>query len=208
MSLSFELNLNFSNDQLETISETNTKVIVAKPTNGGAPNVAWQSFDPLTDNTLTWEEKYGVYVTTSKVVNGAELTKLSATDIPAANGKLYTLGNAGSISTPGASVDAKTSFSLLNSYSKQPYMTVGLYQDANVNGTAIAGNAISAAGTMLASTAVMTPYTTLYVWLQSEVQSNTVVTTVTSPMTELKFGGSVETISTSYDAETGMFLPV
>ena len=208
MTNQYELNLSFTDEQLQTISVTNTKVIVAKPTNGGSPNVAWQTFDPLSDNTLTWEEKYGIYVTTSAVVNGAELTKLSSTGIPAAAGKLYTLQEAGSISAPGASTDTGTSYSLLNSYSKEDYMTVGLYQDATVNGTEIAGNAISAAGTMLASTAVMTPYTTLYVWLQSEVKSNTVVTTVTSPMTELKFGGSTIQISTAYDTDSGNFLPV
>ena len=85
-------------------------------------------------------------------------------------------------------------------------MTVGLYQDARVNGTEIAGNALSAVPVLLASTSVMTPYTTVYVWLQSDVISNTVVTRVTSPMTELKFGGGVNEISLKYDRTTGHFI--
>jgi hypothetical protein len=39
------------------------------------------------------------------------------------------------------------------------------------------------------------------------VVSNSVVTTVTSPMTELRFGGGVDTISVSYDSSSGKFLP-
>lgn len=204
--MEFKLEMAFSNDQLSVIEETNTKVVVAKPTAGDTPNVAWQAFDPLNDNTLTWEEQYGVYVSTSKLANGVKLEKLSSTGIPAADHKLYTLQESGAISDPANGGEAG-SFSLLNSYSKQDYMTVGLYQDATVNGTAIAGNAISAAGVLLASTAKMTPYTMLYIWLQSEVESNTVVTMVTSPMTPLKFGGPVTNIKTAYDTKSGKFLP-
>ncbi|MGV8835316.1 hypothetical protein [Cellvibrio sp.] len=204
--MNFSLSMAFTNQQLDVIASTNTKVIVAKPTAGGAPNVAWQAFDPLTANTLSWEEQYGIYVSTASVTGGAKLEKLSSTGIPAASNKLYTLTGSGVISNPDTGGEAG-SFSLLNSYNKQDLMTVGLYQDATVNGTAIAGNAISAAGVMLASTAVMTPYTTLYVWLHSEIESNTVVTKVNSPMSILKFGGAVTTISTAYDTESGMFLP-
>lgn len=204
--MQFTLNLAFTNNQLDLISKTNSKVIIAKPTSGAQPNVAWQAFDPLNANTLTWEEQYGIYVSTASVTGGAKLIKLSSTGIPAASNKIYTLLENGSISNPDGTGEAGA-FTLLNKYNKQELMTVGLYQDATVNGTAIAGNAISAAGVLLASTATMTPYTTLYVWLQSEVESNTVVTKVTSPMSILKFGGSVTTISTAYDTQSGNFLP-
>ncbi len=139
---------------------------------------------------LSWEENYGVYVSTASVNSGAKLEKLSSTGIPAAANKLYTLTGSGALSAPATGCEPGF-FCSLNSYSKQGAMAVGLYQDATVNGTEIAGNAISIAGVLLASTAVMTPYTTLYVWLQSEIESNTLVTTVTSPMTLLRFGGEI-----------------
>ena len=87
-------------------------------------------------------------------------------------------------------------------------MTTGLYQNANVNGLAILNSAISAAPVILQSTAVMTPYTTVYIWLQSNVKGNCVVTNVTSPMTKLTFGGSVDTISVEYDSASGKFIQV
>lgn len=202
----FNLNVAFTNAQLETLYATGTNVIVAKPTDGGEANVAWQVFKPLQTNTLGWEEQYGIYASTSRVVNGATLSQLSSVPIPAAMNKLYTLEPSGAISGP-ATGGRSNAFALNNKYEVQDFMTVGLYQNATVNGTDIIGNATSAAPVLLQSTAYMTPFTTVYIWLQSQVKSNSVVTDVTSPMTELKFGGGVNDISVAYDSASGMFLP-
>ena len=43
----FNLNVAFTNEQLQTLYITGTNVIVAKPTSDGTPNVAWQVFRPL-----------------------------------------------------------------------------------------------------------------------------------------------------------------
>ena len=195
----------FTDKQLDVLYATGTNVIVAKPTGGGTPNVAWQVFKPMQSNKLSWGEEYGIYSSTSSVTNGAILSQLSSVPVGAAMNKLYTLEPSAKISGP-ASGGSAGAFSLLNKYAEKDYMTVGLYQDANVNGTDIIGNALSAAPVLLASTASMTPFTTVYIWLQSQVISNTVVTTVTSSMTILKFGGEVTEISVSYDSASGKFL--
>ena len=205
--MTFELDLAFTTDQLHTIFMTGSNVIVAKPSGGGSPNVAWQVFKPMAANSLAWEENYGVYASTAQVQNGARLTQLSATGIPAAMETTYTLQADGAISTPAAGGSAN-SFTLTNAYAAgQGYMTVGLYQDATVNGTQIAGNAVSAAPVLYQSTATMTPFTTVYIWLASQVVSNSVVTLVTSPMTQVKFGNGVNTASLAYDSATGHFIP-
>jgi len=206
MSSSFELRTAFTNAQLDVIYAAGSNVVVAKPTGGGSPNVAWQVYRPLQANTLTWTEDYGIYASTSEVTNGAKLTQLSSTGIPAVQNKLYTLQPSGSVTGPDTG-GAADSYAMLNDYSAKPYLTIGLYQDATVNGTDIIGNALSAVPVILKSTAVMTPFTTVYLWLQSQVISNTVVTTVTSPMTKLVFGGGVSTISVAYDSESGTFIP-
>jgi hypothetical protein len=206
--MGYELDIAFTNDQLQAIYITGTNVIVAKPSGGGQPNVAWQVFRPLQANTLNWDEKYGIYASTAQMQNGAKLTQLSSTGIPAAQEKLYTLQPSGVIAGPNSGGTANA-FSLLNQYQTSTgYMTIGLYQDATVNGTQIAGNAVSAAPVLYQSTAAMTPYTTVYIWLASQVISNSVVTLVTSPMTELTFGGGVNTVSVAYDSSSGTFLPV
>jgi hypothetical protein len=202
----FNLKTAFTDEQLRNIYIAGVNVIVAKPTGGENPNVAWQVFKPMQANTITWQEEYGIYASTSAVVNGARLNQLSSVPVGAIQNKLYTLESNATISGP-ASGGHPNSYTLENKFDQKPYMTVGLFQDANVNGTEIAGNAISAVPVLLASTASMTPYTTVYIWLQASVISNTVVTNVTSPMTALKFGGGVDTISVAYDSATGKFMP-
>lgn len=201
----YSLETAFTNEQLQTLYATGSNVVIAKPTGGSRPDVAWQVFKPMQGNKLTWTEEYGIYASTSEVANGAVLDKLSSVPVGAAMNKLYTLQPSAVITGPDTG-GVPNAFSLLNKYSEKDYMTVGLYQDATVNGTEIAGNAISAVPVLLASVADMTPYTTVYIWLQSQVISNTVVTLVTSPMTELKFGGGINDISLSYDSASGKFI--
>lgn len=196
----------FTDRQLDILYATGTNVVVAKPTGGSSPNVAWQVFKPMQSNRLSWGEEYGIYASTSSVTNGAVLSQLSSVPVGAAMNKLYTLEPSAVISGP-ASGGSPSSFTIQNKYAAKDYMTVGLFQDANINGIDILGNALSAAPVLLASTAVMTPFTIVYIWLQSQVVSNTVVTTVTSPMTMLKFGGDTTEISVSYDSASGKFLP-
>lgn len=213
----FKLQVAFSDDELRAIYDSGTSVIIAKPSIGGDdPNVAWQVFKPFQANTLTWKEEYGIYASTSEVKNGAQLSQLSSVPVGASMDKLYVLEDNATISGPLSGGEAN-SYGLTNKYSggivpgtddpNKRIMTVGLFQDANVNGTDIKGNAVSAAPVLLASTALMTPYTTVYIWLQSQVKSNSVVTTVTSKKTALKFGGGINELSVTYDAPSGKFLP-
>jgi hypothetical protein len=210
----FTLNTTFTQDALTMLNATGTNVVVAKPSIGNsAPNVAWIVFQPLPNNQLVWEEQYGIYASTQSIQNGATLTQLAATPFPAAEGLAYTLLPAGFFGPPQASGGSAGSFTALNQFNNLPpsgpgFMTFGLYQNATVNGSAANGNAVSAAGVLYQSTAVMTPFTNVYIWTQSQVKSNTVVTTVTSVQTEVTFGGETTEIDLSYDPTTGQFVTI
>jgi hypothetical protein len=204
MANKYNLSLGFTDEQLAAIYDTGSNVIIAKPAGGSSATVAWQVFSPMESNAVSWVENYGIYTSTSGISNGATLYQHSATGPDAQDATLYTLQpNAVIAASAGGQTD---SYSLLNNYDQKPYMTVGLFQGAIVNGEEILNNAISAAPVLLNSTALMTPYTTIYVWIQSQVKSNSVVTTVTSPMTELKFGAGVDTINVNYNSKTGTFI--
>ena len=207
MATAYTLNMHFSQEDLVRFLATGSNIVVAKPSSsGGTPNVAWVVFRPLESNTMTWVEEYGIYASTASLVNGALLTQMSRSEFPALDGRTYQFSPNGSFG-PASGSGQLGSFYALNSYSGAPgYLTFGLFQDATVNNQRVAGNAISAAPVLFGSTAQMTPYTTVYLWVQSQVQSNSVVTLVTSPQTAVTFGGGVTSASLNYEPRTGQFV--
>lgn len=205
--MEFQLDTSFAQEDLSRFLASGSNVVVAKPAAGGQPNVAWVVYRPLLANTMTWEENYGIYASNADIINGAKLNQLSRTDYPALPAMTYTLGPEGFFGPPTSGGSAG-SYTAVNTYNNLPkgYLTMGLYQDAVVNGAPATGNAVSAAPVIFNSTAQMTPFTTVYLWIQSSVVSNTVVTTVTSPMTKVVFGGPVRRASLRYDSATGLFV--
>ena len=206
--VSFTLNTAFTNEDLQRFLASGSNVVVAKPNGGGTPNIAWLVYRPLITNSVVWEEQYGIYASNTDItVSGAVINQMSKSEFPAVDGKTYTLNAAGSFTTP-QSGGRPGSYYAVNEYNNNPkgYLTFGLFQDAVVNGNPANGNAVSAAAVLYNSTAEMTPFTTVYLWIQSQVTSNTVITTVTSPMTQVTFGGKVTSISLQYDPSTGTFL--
>lgn len=207
--IEYSLNLSFTQKDLAAIAAAHAKVVIAKPADKSnqKPNVAWLAFNPLENNDIAWEEIYGVYASNVAMEDGAEISKSSVVN-PAVPGKVYGLLPDGAFGAPadGGTLD---SFTVLNQYANQKgYMVVGLTQDAKIGGEIVTGNAISASNVLLQNTAIITPFTTVLMWLQSKVKSNSVCTKVTSPMTEVTFGGNVTSRSFRYDAESGMFLSV
>ncbi|WP_410671654.1 hypothetical protein [Amycolatopsis sp. cmx-4-68] len=206
--VSFNLNTAFTEQDLQRFFASGSNVVVAKPNGGGAPNVAWLVYRPLINNTITWEEQYGIYASNTDIARGgAVLNQISKSEFPAVGGKTYSLNPAGSFTAPQSGGGARGSYYAVNEYDNdKKYLTFGLYQNATVNGDPAMGNAVSAAPVLYLSTAEMTPFTTVYLWIQSQVVSNTVITTVTSPMSHATFGGSVTSVSLDYDPSTGTFI--
>jgi hypothetical protein len=185
----YKLNTAFTQEDLSRLYATGANVVVAKPNAGGLPNAAWIVFRPLLENVMTWDDACGIYASNTDIVNGAQLVQMARTEYPAAAGKLYSLTPAGFFGPPSGS-GSPGSYSALNEYNNLPrgYLTFGLFQDAQVNGISVRGNAVCAAPVLFNTTARMTPSTSVYLWVQSQVRSNTVVTVVTSPITEVRFG--------------------
>lgn len=204
----FSISTGFNQTDLERFYASGTNVVVAKPTGGGQPNVAWVVYRPLINNLLSWEENYGIYASNVDVQNGATLVQMSATPYPAVPSLLYTMQASGAITGPNSG-GSPNAYSILNGYNNLPkgYLTMGLYQNATVDGSTLKGNAVSAAAVIFNSTATMTPSTTVYLWLQSQVVSNTVVTTVTSPMTKVTLSASIPMAALVYNAAAGTFIP-
>ncbi|RBW61926.1 hypothetical protein DS884_02660 [Tenacibaculum sp. E3R01] len=205
--MTFQLNFNFTDQDLKHIYETNSNVAIAKPVGGGKPSVAWLILKPFQNNTLEFKEELGIYVSNTEVQTGAKITMLSSTPIPSAQNKLYTLEDNGTISGP-SNGGSPNSYALQNNFSNNPYMTVGLYQNAVVNGQVINNNPISGNSVLFRSTITMEPANSLYLWIESNLQTATIVNNVTSPMTKIDFSGGETQISLKYDATSGTFIPI
>jgi hypothetical protein len=212
----YNLKTTFTQVDLERFYATGTNVVIAKPTEGTQPNVAWVVYRPLRLNTINWEEQYGIYASNSEMQNGANLIQLTPNEpYPAVFEKLYTLNSAGNMIGPKEG-GTKNAYTVVNEYDNRSgpagpgkgYMIMGLFQNANVDGQSVEGNAVSAAPVLYKSTAVMTPFTTVYLWTQSQIKGNTVVTNVTSAMTKVVFGGRVSSVDLQYDSDTGTFIPI
>ncbi|MGV8835315.1 hypothetical protein [Cellvibrio sp.] len=201
----YAVEINFTNDQLATIYQAQASVVVGKIFSSSSSNVAWQVFKPMQKNTLTWIESYGIYASTCSLCHGAPIVQRTGIS-GASTGKLYTLSPDGAIGPPQDGGEEGI-FMLKNSYPEKKIMTVGLYQDASLNGELIAGNAISATPVMLSHTASMKPKKVINIWIQSHIKSNTVVSRVASPMTPLLFDSEKRSLIFSYDDNSGKFVP-
>lgn len=67
---------------------------------------------------------------------------------------------------------------------------------------------INAAVVLKNRKATFTPITTVYIWLQANLVSRTVVTEITAPTAIATFTGATTEQSLKYNPDTGLFMPV
>ena len=65
----------------------------------------------------------------------------------------------------------------------------------------------NAASVPALNTATFTPLTNVYVWLQANIMSATMITSVTSDALRVVFGGSVFSAAVRFDPNLGRFVP-
>lgn len=200
----YKLQVKFTNDQLKILYATGTNVILSKPLHSDETRVAWQCIRPFQNNEASWKDEYGIYVSKSPITDNQQIIKLSSEQPPVYEKKSYTIESSGVISGPYSS-DISAGYQLINAYSFADYLTAGLTQDATVNGIKVSGNIISASRILKHSSKVMLPSMTAYIWLQSNIKTNTPTRSATSPVCELRFTEHVTSISISYDSATGHF---
>ena len=201
----YNLEIVFTDEQLDILNKNGAEIVVAKKGPVSGPNVAWQVWSPLKKNVLSWEERYGIYASDALYNNGVTLTKLAATPVGTLPGRCYNLGSDASISGPDGPA-LPGAFTITNNYPcSDGYLTMGLYQDAVVNGTVVPGHAVAAALVLYERAAAMDPGPGIYIWLQTGRDGNTVVTKCRSQMTFLEFSREQDAMTVTYNAESGRF---
>jgi hypothetical protein len=209
---SYELDLQINASSLQVLKAAGLNITIAKPVGGANPNVTWLVFDPFQGNTVTWDEDYGIYASPTPIVqNGAVITRLSETPFPAQDAAYYSFTSAALFSGPftGSGSPGQGSYKVNNNMpsTSYPSLTFGLQQKASINGTGINPSPLNAAVVPAALSATFTPLTTVYVWLQANFQSGTVITEINGNAAIVQFGNGITKQSLAYNPATGMFVP-
>ncbi len=208
----YNLKLVIDPKDLEIIRASQQRITLAKPVNSeSSPNVVWLSIDPFQAPDVSWTEEYGVYSSTTAIQDGASITKLSeTTPFPAQDGSYYSFTSGATFSGPftGNGVQ-RGSYGAQNDmpYSQYPVLTFGLTQSAMVNQKLAERKPISATPVLSTQFSNMTPFTTVFVWLQAQYASETIITRITGKNSRARFGGGINDITLKYDPTLGVFVP-
>jgi hypothetical protein len=226
--MSYELQIAFTNEQIQQLYSMNLQVVVAKgitQLSGSYQIVVWQAFRPFPANDLQWQPSYGLYATTQ--INGQ--VTLSITYPDAVPGHTYVLNANGSI-TPATAQAPPTAYNLANHYGSP--MTVGLSQAALLNGTSQPASAVNMVGVGPNFTVSLLPseQLTLYVAGQYDATTNSPiwitngqVLTIPDPMNQGRPSAPAPIVTVSpgtpltvpagtplkvsYDSSTSQFVP-
>jgi hypothetical protein len=207
--MQFELDLNIDADSLKTINGAGLQVILAKTSGSkSSPTVSWVAFTPFEANAITWVETYGIYASSSTVQKGVVIQKMSDV-FPAQDGASYTFDQSATFSGPDTSGSVPLgSFNTINQMPPvNSSLTFGLEQSAIVRGVAIQPAPLNAQSLPSGMNATFTPLTTVWVWLQANTASSTMLTEVIGAATAVTFGEGVEQQTLVYNPKSTAFEP-
>jgi hypothetical protein len=210
--LTYSIELIIDSQDLHAIKAAQQQIVLAKPVNDTClPNVAWQSFDPGSDNVVTWSEEYGVYASNTNLVHGARILKTSSMPYPAQDGAYYSFATDATFYGPFQSSDAPApgQYGVSNEVpsAHYPALVFGLVQNAIINDTAFNFRPLNAQLVGAKQRATFTPLCSVYIWLQSTLSSGTVITRAPRKVALVTFDQRINAQTLKYDSARGIFVP-
>lgn len=208
--MDFTLALNFESSDLNVINGAMQKIALAKPVSNSTVEVIWLTFNAFESNTIQWSEKYWLYASTASLNKpGTLITKLSEVQPgPSVGGLIYPFNENATFDSPISSSNVPIdTFSATNnmSYEQQSYLTFGLSQTAQINEGVEERKPLSATSVLATQTIQITPFTTVYIWLEGHAESSTIITNVQGKRSAAIFGGGINEIEMTYDGKSGIF---
>lgn len=205
----YTLNLQIDSQSLSMMYAAGQRITLARSLANAPPNVTWIVFNPMQMNTVTWDDTYGLYASTTNIANGATIQQMSIVPPPARDAAIYPFQPSLIFGNPTPGGPPPGSYAIQNAVppSSWPMLTFGLTQDATVNGVSTSPRPVSATPMMSQMVSTLTPTETITLWLQSSFGSSTVVTNILGPTTRVNYGGSVTSATLRYDPNRGVFVP-
>ena len=205
----FQLNINFTVADLQTIYAAKENVILVKSVTGEA-QFSWVSFPPFESNVVAWEEgNYSVYA--SMGAGGSVIT--SSSEQPAEPSQNYTFDQSGTFLQSTSAPIGANAYQVTNQCSPALDLTFGLAQTVTVNGTQINNAFINSQFVPMGQHAIFRPTTNLTIFLASSVPAGVIVdpsteSGVVSQSTTITFVNGEVAANVTYDSNTGLFTQV
>lgn len=205
----FQLNINFTAADLQTIYAAKENVVLVKSVAGEA-QFSWVSFPPFEGNAITWDEvNYSIYASMG-AGGGVISTSVDQAAQPSQN---YTFDQSGAFSQPGPVSIGQNAYQVTNQCSPGQDLAFGLAQTVTVNGTAFNNAPINAQFIPMGQHAIFRPTTELIIFLASAIPAGVIIdpateTGLVSQSAIISFVNGEVTANVAYDGNTGLFTQV
>ena len=163
MVTTFTLVLAIGDASLRSLTDAQSRIVIARPAGNAMPNVVWLAWSPAAATIVRWDETYGVFAAEVPATTGAALRILDTVH-PAVDRRIYpfygdTFGEpTDAPRVPRRHYDVRNASPVARSF--------GLLQDATIDGTP-RRSPVNAVVLPPGFTADFTIGTKLYVWMQT-----------------------------------------
>ncbi len=197
----YNLTIQLSNEDVHTINAAQQKIVIVKQVGGssGSP-VAWVTFSPFENNLVSWEEKYGVYASTTQVQAGATIQKTSA--VNPAKPELFYPFETGSFGFPTGNA-GRNNYGVENEYSQQ--FTFGMAQSVTANGSKYDAAPLNAVPVLSNEQATFTPIEIVSVFLHAQFNNGVIISNITSKALDVDLT-SEPSVTIHYSSSQGEFI--
>eukprot|EP01132_Coremiostelium_polycephalum_P005733 gene5733-7130_t len=185
---------------LENLEQSKQRVCVVKSVNIDSDDIVWFSFKPFIENTITWNEVYGLYSSADPIVPGGVIRRMSWIDNILME-KEYDFLEAGYFVLKG-DINSPYSYKMVNLYDTP--LTFGLSLNATVNGTTIVSG-INAVRVLNNNSAEFTPLDTISIYTSSQYDNGAIISRVSSEVLTLSFADAASR-GVHYDSTTNKFV--
>ena len=195
----YQLNLDITPANLQTLIDNKQQIILAKG------DVAWVTITPLLNNCVQWSDNYYLYAQMERVQPGSHVQMAYQT--AALPGHSYDFKPFGSFFPSESGAAQPNTYQIVNLFTQQPYITLGMAQPVQVNGSLAMVNPINAVSAPSNTTMVFSADNQVTVFISNTVTVGEVLPTP-SAVNALKIDFSLSTseVNIIHDAEAGGFV--
>jgi len=197
------LSLEIDAEGLAALTAAGSRIVLAKPTGKGSPNLAWLTFEPRALRTVVWEDLYGVFASRAGVRVGATIDVATCV-FPAAERQVYTFDGARFAEARPENRVPPGHYDVWNAGPSAS--TFGLMQSASIDDATLS-TPLNAIVLPADFTADFTPDERVYVWAQPGVKTGAIIDTVPANAALAVFDLRNRIRAYRYDVEASAFTP-